>query len=318
MCWNMSGFGGLFMALALLIKIGSLFIVALGAYALVKLRVLRSEDSRILSLIMLYLVCPCSIISAFQIDSTPEIRSGLLLAFAAAVVIHICLLLFNLIIRKPLHMTPAEQASVIYSNAGNLIIPIVSTLLGQEWVVFTCAYICVQIVLLWTHCKTLVSGESHLDIKRILTNVNMIAIFFGIIIFVLGIKLPKVVQDAIDTTAAMIGPMSMLMIGMMLAGMDLKSIFVHKRIWLVVFLRLIIAPLLFIVFLRLTGFGSGIEGADTIMLISLLACSSASGATVTQMEQIYGNDAEYACSINVLTTILCIVTMPLIVLVYQL
>ena len=134
----------------------------------------------------------------------------------------------------------------------------------------------------------------------------------------MGIKLPKVIQDAIDSTAVMIGPMSMLMIGMMLAGMDLMSIFANKRIWLVVFLRLIIAPLLFIAFLRVTGFGAGIQDVDTIMLISLLACASASGATVTQMEQIYGNDAEYACSINVLTTLLCIITMPLIVLVYQL
>ena len=278
----MPGFGGLFMALALLIKIGSLFIIALGAYALVKFRVLRSEDSRTLSLIMLYLICPCTIISAFQIDSTPELRSGLLLAFAAAVIIHIGLLLFNLLIRKPLRMSP------------------------------------VQIVLQWTHCKPLISGETHLDVKKIITNVNMIAIFLGIVIFALGIKLPKVVQDAIDTTAVMIGPMSMLMIGMMLAGMDLKSIFVRKRIWLVVFLRLIVAPLLFIVFLRISGFGSSVQDVDTIMLISLLACASASAATVTQMEQIYGDDAEYACSINVLTTLLCIITMPLIVLVYQL
>ena len=275
------------MALALLIKIGSLFIIALGAYALVKFRVLRSEDSRTLSLIMLYLICPCTIISAFQIDSTPELRSGLLLAFAAAVIIHIGLLLFNLLIRKPLRMSPVEQASVIYSNAGNLIIPIMSALLGQEWVVYTCAYICVQIVLQWTHCKPLISGETHLDVKKIITNVNMIAIFLGIVIFALGIKLPKVVQDAIDTTAVMIGPMSMLMIGMMLAGMDLKSIFVRKRIWLVVFLRLIVAPLLFIVFLRISGFGSSVQDVDTIMLISLLACASASAATVTQMVQAY-------------------------------
>ena len=275
------------MALALLIKIGSLFIIALGAYALVKFRVLRSEDSRTLSLIMLYLICPCTIISAFQIDSTPELRSGLLLAFAAAVIIHIGLLLFNLLIRKPLRMSPVEQASVIYSNAGTLIIPIMSALLGQEWVVYTCAYICVQIVLQWTHCKPLISGETHLDVKKIITNVNMIAIFLGIVIFALGIKLPKVVQDAIDTTAVMIGPMSMLMIGMMLAGMDLKSIFVRKRIWLVVFLRLIVAPLLFIVFLRISGFGSSVQDVDTIMLISLLACASASAATVTQMVQAY-------------------------------
>ena len=161
------------MALALLIKIGSLFTIALGAYALVKLRVLRSEDSRTLSLIMLYLICPCTIISAFQIDSTPELRSGLLLAFAAAVIIHVGLLIFNMIIRTPLRMSPVEQASVIYSNAGNLIIPIVCALLGQEWVVYTCAYICVQIVLQWTHCKPLISGETHLDIKKIITNVNM-------------------------------------------------------------------------------------------------------------------------------------------------
>ena len=87
---------------------------------------------------------------------------------------------------------------------------------------------------------------------------------------------------------------------------------------LVVFLRLIVAPLLFIVFLRISGFGSSVQDVDTIMLISLLACASASAATVTQMEQIYGDDAEYACSINVLTTLLCIITMPLIVLVYQL
>ena len=306
------------MALALLIKIGSLFTIALGAYALVKFRVLRSEDSRTLSLIMMYMICPCTIISAFQIDSTPEIRSGLLLAFVAAVIIHVGFLLFNLIIRKPLHLSPVEQASVVYSNAGNLIIPIVSALLGQEWVVYTCAYICVQIVLQWTHLKQLLSGETHINIKKILMNVNIIAILIGFVILAFGIKLPKLLQDAIDSVGVMIGPASMMMIGMMLAGMELKQIFENKRVWLISFLRLIIAPLLFIAFLRLTNFGASMPNADTILLISLLASSSAAAATITQMELIYGTDAEYACSINILTTLLCIITMPLIVLVYQL
>ena len=106
------------MALALLIKIGSLFTIALGAYALVKLRVLRSEDSRTLSLIMLYLICPCTIISAFQIDSTPELRSGLLLAFAAAVIIHVGLLIFNMIIRKPLRRQPYHSYCVRAARSG--------------------------------------------------------------------------------------------------------------------------------------------------------------------------------------------------------
>ena len=56
---------------------------------------------------------------------------------------------------------------------------------------YTCAYICVQIVLQWTHCKPLISGETHLDVKKIITNVNMIAIFLGIVIFALGNKAPE-------------------------------------------------------------------------------------------------------------------------------
>ena len=315
----MSGFGGLFMALALLIKIGSLFTIALGAYALVKFRVLRSEDSRTISLIMMYMICPCTVISAFQIESSPEVRSGLILAFAAAVISHVgAILINNFFIRKPLHLTPVEQASFEYPNAGNIIIPIVVALLGQEWVVYTCAYICVTIVLQWTHLKQLISGETHVNIKKILTNVNIIAILAGFVILAFGIKLPKLLQDAIDSVAVMIGPASMMMIGMMVAGMELKQIFANKRVWLVSFLRLIFAPLLFIAFLRLTHFGAGVPNADTILLITLLASASAAAATVTQMELVYGKDADYACSINIVTTLLCIITMPLIVLVYQL
>ena len=307
------------MALALLIKIGSLFTIALGAYALVKFRVLRSEGSRTISLIMMYMIGPCTVISAFQIDSTPEVRSGLLLAFAAAIISHVgAIVINNLFIRKPLHLTTVEQASFEYPNAGNIIIPIVVSLLGQEWVVYTCAYICVTIVLQWTHLKQLISGETHINIKKILTNVNIIAILAGFVILAFGIKLPKLLQDAVDSVSVMIGPASMMMIGMMLAGMELKQIFANKRVWLISFLRLIFAPLLFIVFLRLTKFGAGVPNSDTILLITLLASASAAAATVTQMELVYGKDAEYACSINVVTTMLCIITMPLIVLVYQL
>lgn len=280
------------MALALLIKIGSLFIIALAAYALVKIHILRSEDSRVISLIMMYLICPCTVISAFQIDCTPEVRSGLILAFVAAIISHVgAIVINNLFVRKPLHLTPVEQASFEYPNAGNIIIPIVVSLLGQEWVVYTCAYICVTIVLQWTHLKQLISGEAHVNIKKILTNINIIAIFIGLLILAFGITLPKILQDAVDSVSVMIGPASMMMIGTMLGGMELKQIFANKRVWLISFLRLIFAPLLFIAFLRLTNFGASVPNADTILLITTLASASAAAATVTQMELVYGKDA---------------------------
>ena len=54
------------------------------------------------------------------------------------------------------------------------------------------------------------------------------------------------------------------------------------------------------------------------MLVSLLATCTPSASTITQMAQIYGKDADYASAINVVTTLLCIFTMPLMVALYQL
>lgn len=52
-------------------------------------------------------------------------------------------------------------------------------------------------------------------------------------------------------------------------------------------------------------------------MITLIACITPSASTITQMAQIYGQNADYASAINVITTILCIVTMPVLVLLYQ-
>ena len=60
---------------------------------LVKSGVLRAGQSKSLSVVVLYIVMPCVIIHAFQVDYTKEIRNGLLLALLAAVIIHLIMLL---------------------------------------------------------------------------------------------------------------------------------------------------------------------------------------------------------------------------------
>ena len=306
------------MGLALLGKIASLFLIMLAGYMVVRCGFLRSEDSHTLSVLSLYLICPCTIISAFQIDSTPEIRSGLLLALVAGLVIQLTLVLVITLLKKPLGLEPVEQTSIIYSNSGNLIIPLVSALLGPEWIVYTCPFTCVQIALHWSHCKSVLCNDVHIDVKKMLLNVNMLSVFAGVIIFALGIKLPYFVQSAVDSLAVMIGPAAMMVTGMLIAGMDLKKIFTHKRVWFISALRLLAVPLVCVAALRIAGRYARVPNAEMILLITLLATASPSGSTVTQMAQVYGADTEYACSINVVTTLLCIVTMPIMVTLYQL
>ena len=125
----------------------------------------------------LSLVIPCIIVGAFQIDSTPELLQGLALSLGTAIGIHVLFFVFTALLRRPLHLTPVEQASVIYSNCGNLIIPLVTATLGPQWVVFSSMYQLVQQFPLWSHCRILLSGDRTISLKKIFLNVNILSVF---------------------------------------------------------------------------------------------------------------------------------------------
>ena len=65
-------------SLLLMQQIAQLFLVLLMGYAVVKTGLLKASDSKVLSVVFVYLVMPCVVLNAFQIKDTPEIRTGLL------------------------------------------------------------------------------------------------------------------------------------------------------------------------------------------------------------------------------------------------
>lgn len=305
-------------ALILLKKIISLFLIVAIGVILVKCKILKSEDSRVLSLLSVYLISPCTILAAFQVEATAEVRNGLLLAFFAALVVHVGWIIINMIVRKPLHLKPVEQASIIYTNAGNLIIPIVITLLGKEWVIYTSAYIAVQLLFMWSHGKSVICGEKKMDWKKVFTNMNMIAAILGMIMFITGIRLPSVAYDTVDSIGAMIGPAAMLITGMLIGEVDIKKVVGSSRIWMVAVLRLLVFPMFVLMYLKFSGIRDLVANGFEILLITFLASIAPSASTVTQVSQIYGRDADYASAISVVTTLSCMLTMPIMVMLYQL
>lgn len=299
-------------------KIFSLFLIVFMGYAVVHWGLLHAEDSKTLSLISLYLISPCVIISAFQVQYTPDVLHGLLLALAAAVLLHVGIIAVVNLLGHALHLDAVEKASMIYSNAGNLIIPIVTAVLGKEWVIYSSAFLSVQLFLLWSHAKSMLCGEKSFALKKVLTNINMIAILAGAALFLLHIQLPAVIEDSLDMVGSAIGPISMIILGMLMAGMNFKKILGYRRLWLATALRLVGIPLAAVALLKLSGLAHLVPDGQTILLVSLLATCTPSASTITQMAQIYGKDADYASAINVVTTLLCIFTMPLMVALYQL
>lgn len=88
-------------SLLLMQQIAQLFLILIMGYAVVKVGLLKASDSRVLSVVMVYLVTPCVIINAFQIDDTPEIRKGLLYSMAIAAAIHVVLLVLSALVEPP-------------------------------------------------------------------------------------------------------------------------------------------------------------------------------------------------------------------------
>ncbi|WP_308528087.1 AEC family transporter [uncultured Oscillibacter sp.] len=302
----------------LLEQIVQLFLCIVLGWLLVQLRLLKPEDSRVLSKVCLYLVTPCVIINAFQIQRTPELLQGLTLSLGAAIGIHVLFFIATALLCRPLHLTPVEQASLIYTNSGNLIIPLVTAVLGSEWVIYCSMFQLVQQFPMWSHCRIILSGDRNISLKKILLNVNIVSVLVGVLLFLLNLSLPSVIAGTMKSIAATIGPLSMFVAGMLMGDQDLLAVLRIRSIWKVAFLRLIVLPLVVLGILKYSGLASLVPDGESILLISLLAASAPAASNVTQIAQVYGHEGDYASAINVITTLFCIGTMPLMVLLYQL
>lgn len=97
------------LSILLMEQIAKLFIMIFMGYAVVKMGLLKDEDSKVLSTLVLYLIVPCVILNAFQVDYTPEKVSGLELAcIASLLLLFILLPIVNLI------------GNIVFSVAGSV------------------------------------------------------------------------------------------------------------------------------------------------------------------------------------------------------
>lgn len=296
----------------LIYKILQLSCMMVLGFVLTKCKVIKNSDSAVLSKISLYLLMPSAILNAFDFEMTDTLAKGLVLSFAAAIIIHIVYFGLDFGYKKLVTENSVERASVMYSNAGNLIIPIVSFVLGEEWVVYSSAFLSVQLLFLWSHGIKLFSENEKFSIKKIVLNVNIIAIAVGMIMMLFSLRLPTFVKDITSSFGGMLGTVGMLIAGIIAADIDFKKVMRDKRLYRAVAFRMIIYPAITFGILKLLSLIPVID-SDKILLITYLACITPAAATVMQFAKIKEQDADYAAAINIFTTVAAILTMPLLV-----
>lgn len=304
-------------ALILMSKLAAMMLMVIVGYGAVKSHVIESDDSKALSRLIVYILQPCLICRAFQIDLTPERLYGFLCALGLGFGTYTIWIMSLEILKKPLKLDAIDRCSMIYSNVGNLALPLINMIMGSEFVFYASALQVPFNAFIWTHGNSAISGEKRLHFKKIILNPNVLAMIVGLVLTSLRIRLPDVLDTAMDNLGTIVGPCSMLVIGMVIARNDLRKAFTNGRAYAITFGRLIAMP----VSLLLLFWGTGVFNRNPALIpvfqVCFVALCTPTASTVSQLAVLYNNKAYETSVYSVISMTLCVLTMPVMLIVFQ-
>lgn len=287
-----------------------LFILIAVGYLCGKTRMLNEKAVKAVTDIVLYIVCPCVIVQNFIRPFDTNMLGGLLTAGAAALCIHIVSIVIAMLVfhDKIPEKNRVYRFALIFSNCGYMSLPMQQAILGSDGVFYGAVYIVVFNIVMWTFGVWLSSGDKKsLSAKKILLNPCIIGMAVGVIIFLTSLPVPDIISKPIGFLASLNTPLPMMIVGFYLSQTKILDAFKDGKGFICVLFRLIAVPLL--------AFGGmmlcGIRG--TVLITCVIAASAPVAAATTMFAAKFDNDARLSVNLVTLSTLLSVITMPLIV-----
>ncbi len=275
-------------------------------YFLYKKKLVSAGGSADIGRILLYIVMPAAILKSYLADFSRERLEGLFVSFLAAL---LSLLLSIAAARIAFSNEQGiERFGAAFSNAGFIGIPLVQMTLGEEAVFYVSSYVALLNILQWTYGLVTITGDrSLISVKRLRTNPILLSFLAGIALFLLPVSLPETAENVVGTIAAMNGPLAMIVLGVYLGQVPLRSLFSGRVVYRCALVRLIVIPVLTMALLFVFP-----EKYHMLKLTILIAASAPVGSNVSIFAQLYGQDYMQSVKEVTLSTLLCIITLPLI------
>lgn len=300
------------LALITMEKIIEMFIIMMIGVAAFRFGIMDGTSNKRLSGLLLKVISPVMLFMAYQIDFQPERLRGLGITLILSALSFVwTILIVNLLIRPGKSPNAEiERMASIYSNCGFIGIPLINGILGKEGVFYLTAYITMFNISIWSHGLILMCGSASL--KTTLKNFIQpatIAIFLGIICFLLRIRIPSVAANPLNMVGDMNTPVAMIVAGCNLAESNLLEAMKRPRTYWMSFIKLILVPVFSILFLKIIS----AEQIYTMTVLIAIACPT--GAMGTMFALQYNKDSNYASELFTISTVLSLVTIPLMILI---
>lgn len=286
-----------------------LFLIILVGFYARKRDIVTADMTGKLSTLLLQVTQPLLIISSFQFELSPDRLRNALLVLASSMFIH----LFSMFLGKFLYLRfPKRTQNVlkyvtVFSNCGFMGFPVLESVFGSIGVFYGALYVIPFNILALSYGTMVFTGSGDKDtFKKILTHPIIISVAVGMVLFLFQIQLPKPIYEAISMVGSMTSPLSMLIVGCLLANVPFRELFKGREIFVGSVVRLIILPLMVYGILRLIPMPQEVLQASVI-----LTAMPAAANTAIYAEKFEG-DAMLASRLISISTILSIFTIPLI------
>lgn len=298
------------MALLVIKQLGIMTLIVLVSYIFARILKIDDKGQKLLSKMLLYFINPCLIINSFNREFDPSKLKELSFLIIVSFILHIFMIgLAILFTLKKTDINIIDRLSTVFTNCGFIGIPLIRGVFGDQGVFYLMGYLIVFNILLWTW--GLYQMSSTINVKKIITNPNIIAVFLGLIIFCLPFELPQMIAKPISMIGDMNTPMAMILIGIMFSNFKMEKTYVGKLLK-ITFVRLILVSFanLFILILINKIFGQSLDNCRTMLFVAYISSMCPVATSVPSVTCIYDKDTSYASLVVSVTSLFSMLTIP--------
>lgn len=274
---------------------------------------ISDSSAKTLSFIVVNIANPAMILNAGLSDEASIQGKELAFMFILAIGVFAFLILLGYII-PPILRVPAEdigpyKVMIIFNNIGFMGFPILQAAYGPQSLLYASLFLFPFNILIYTYgiaCMGKNSQEKEsFDLSKAV-NVGTIACAVSLIIYIFGIPIPDFLKTTASSLSGLTGPLSMMVIGQSMINMKAKEMFGDIRLFIFSLIKLVAVPVVGIMILKLFITDELILNVCYIMLATPVASMAA------MLAQQFDGDYKLASKGVALTTILSVITIPLV------
>lgn len=193
----------------------------------------------------------------------------------------------------------------IISNSGFLGNPMVEGIYGSDGLLYAALFMLPVRIVMWTvGMAVFLKGQKNKAWKNVLTHPCIVAIYLGVLVMISGIQFPPFLQNTITGISNCNTPISMMLIGMMLAEVKPKGL-IDRTVMFYTAIRLLIIPIVIFAVTAILPIDPMLRGITVIM------AGMPAPITTALLSAKYGGDEKYATGMIFVSTILSMITLPL-------